>query len=198
PFGGRGEQFAVGIATGDVGDHGRRQGGRLVDFPPTLGDGAFVSEFAQDALQLDAVGIFQAELAGDFPRADLAWIRTDKGNDGVPAWKTIVVFSLHLSPGLARALLRRRLGCSGGLRRRCLGGGRDRRTRLAHRFRFRLRRGFLRRRLLGGLWRVRTGRLVSSLFGGRLLRRGLLRAALRLAAALGGALVAQRVGPGPA
>ena len=151
-----------------------RQGGGLVDFPSALGDGAFVGEFAQDALQLDAVGILQAELAGDFPRADLARIRTDKGDDGVPAWKTIVVFCLHLSPGLARALLRRRLGCSGGLRRRCLGGGCDRRARLADGFRFRLRRGFLRCRLLGGLWRVGIGSLVSSLLGGGLLRRSLL------------------------
>ena len=50
-------------------------------------------------LQLDAVGILQAELAGDFPRADLARIRADEGDDGVPARKTIVVFSLHLLPG---------------------------------------------------------------------------------------------------
>ena len=99
PFGGRGEQFAVGVAAGDVGDHGRRQGGGLVDFPSALGDGAFVGEFAQDALQLDAVGILQAELAGDFPRADLARIRTDEGDDGVPARKTIVVFSSSLIPG---------------------------------------------------------------------------------------------------
>ncbi len=81
-----------------------------MDFASALGDRAVVGEFAQDALQLDAVGILQAELAGDFPRADSARIRTDKGNDGVPARKTIVVFSSSLIPGLARALLRRRLG----------------------------------------------------------------------------------------
>src|SRR5207244_5479240 len=123
PFGGSGEQFAVGVAAGDVGDHGGRQGGGLVDLPPALGDGAVIGEFAQDALQLDAVGILQAELAGDFPRADLAWIRTDKGDDGVPAWKTIVVVSLHLPPCLARALLLRRLVGSGAPLPRSLAAG---------------------------------------------------------------------------
>ena len=162
------EQFAVGVAAGDVGDHGRRQGGGLVDLSPALGDGAVVGELAQDALQLDAVGILQPELAGDFPRADLARIRTDEGDDGVPAWKTIVVFSLHLSPGLARALLRRRLGCGGGLRRRCLGSGRDRRACLADGFRFRFHRGFLRRRLLGRLWRVGIGSFMQPSWRGLL------------------------------
>jgi hypothetical protein len=80
----------------------------LEDFLAALGDGAVVGEFAQDALQLDAVGVLQAELARDLAGADLAWIRTDEGDDGVPGRKAIVVFALHLSPGLARALLRRR------------------------------------------------------------------------------------------
>ena len=43
-------------------------------FRAALGDGAVVGEFAQDALQLDAVGILQAELAGDLAGADLARI----------------------------------------------------------------------------------------------------------------------------
>src|SRR6185436_4153336 len=97
--------------------------------------------------------------------------------DGVPARKAMVVLLLHLSPGLARAFLGGRFGWSGGLGRRCLGGGRDRRARLADGFRLRLRRGLLRGRLLGGLRRVGIGALVGA-FGG-LFRRSLLRSALR-------------------
>ena len=121
PFGGGGQQFAVGVAAGDVGHHGRRKGGGLVDLAAALGDGAVVGEFAQDSLQLDAVGILQAELARDLAGADLAGIRADEGDDGVPARKTIVALFVHLSPGLARALLRRRFGCC-RFRRRRLGG----------------------------------------------------------------------------
>ncbi len=40
PFGGRRDQFAVAVASGDVGHHGRRQCGRLVDFLAVLGDRA--------------------------------------------------------------------------------------------------------------------------------------------------------------
>ena len=99
PFGGRGEQFAVGIAAGDVGHHGRRQGRGLEHLAAAFGDGAVVGEFAQDPLQLDAVGILQAELARDLAGADLAWIRTDEGDDGVPGRKAIVVFFASLIPG---------------------------------------------------------------------------------------------------
>ena len=47
PFGGRGEQFAVAVAAGDVGEHGMRQFGRLVHLAAALGDRAFVGELAQ-------------------------------------------------------------------------------------------------------------------------------------------------------
>ena len=60
PFGGDREQFAVGIAAGDVGHYGRRKCGRFVDLAAALGDGAVVGEFAQNALQLDAVDVLQA------------------------------------------------------------------------------------------------------------------------------------------
>src|SRR5438309_1196422 len=101
-----------------------------------------------------------------------------------------------LSAGLAGALLRRRFGCCCGFCRRRLGGGCDRRARLAGGFRFRFCGSLLRRRFLGGFRCVGIGCL-----GGGLLRRGLLRcsllgAALRFAAALGGALVDQRDGFG--
>src|SRR6185436_12098423 len=56
--------------------------------------------------------------------------------------------------------------------------------------------GLLRCRLLGRLWRVGIGRLVGSLLWRGLLCCSLLGAALRLAAALGGALADQRDGLG--
>ena len=160
PLGGRGEQFAVGVAPGDVGHHGRGQGGRLEDLAAALGDRAVVGEFAQDLLQRDAVGVLQAELARDFAGADVAGIRANEGDDGVPAWKTIVGLLAHLSPGLARALFRGRFGC-GRLGCRGLGGGSDRRARLADGVRLRFRRRLLHRGLLGRLWRVGIGRLVG-------------------------------------
>ena len=43
-------------------------------FLPRLAIGAVVGEFAQDALQLDAVGVLQAEFARDLAGADLARI----------------------------------------------------------------------------------------------------------------------------
>src|SRR5205807_2028414 len=62
-----------------------------------------------------------------------------------------------LSPGLARALLRRRFGCCCGFCRRRLGGGCDRRARLAGGFRFRFCGSLLRRRFLGGFRCVGIG-----------------------------------------
>ena len=62
PFGRRCDQFAVAVAAGDVGHDGRRQCGGLVDFFALLGDRPVVGEFAQDAFQLDALGVLEAEL----------------------------------------------------------------------------------------------------------------------------------------
>ena len=87
------QQFAVGVAAGDVGNHGGRGAGSgSWIFRPALGDGAVVGELAQDALELDAVGILQPELAA-ISACRSCPIRTDEGDDGVPARKTIVVFS---------------------------------------------------------------------------------------------------------
>ncbi|MGY4419398.1 hypothetical protein ACVWY2_001823 [Bradyrhizobium sp. JR6.1] len=108
PLGGRRDQLAVAVAAGDVGEQGRRQRRRLVDLAAALGDRAVVGELAEDPLQLDAVGVLQAELARDLAGADLAWIGADEGDDGVPARKAMVGFSFHLSSCLAGALLRGR------------------------------------------------------------------------------------------
>ena len=44
-------------------------------------DAAFVGEFAQHALELDAAVVLQIEGAGDLARADLAGLVADEGED---------------------------------------------------------------------------------------------------------------------
>src|SRR5205085_1849778 len=95
PFGGGGEQLAVRVAAGDVGEHGMRQLRRLMYLAPALGDRAFVGEFAQNALQLGAVGILQPELARDFAGADLAGMGADEGEDGVAAREALLAPPAH-------------------------------------------------------------------------------------------------------
>ena len=95
PFGRRCDQLAVGIAAGDVGHHGGGQACGLADLLAVLDDRAGLGEVAQQALQLGAVGILQAELARDFPGAGFAGIRANEGDDGVLAWKAAVARSLH-------------------------------------------------------------------------------------------------------
>src|ERR1700722_3471959 len=95
PFGGGGDQLAVAVAAGDVGHHGRRQRRGLVDFLALLGNGAGVGEFAQDALQLDAVGVLQSEFPRDLAGADFSRIRADEGDNGVPLWKNLVALLGH-------------------------------------------------------------------------------------------------------
>ena len=97
PFGGRCDQLAVGVTGRDVGQQGCRQLGGLGDLLALFLDGALVGEVAQNALQLGAVGVLQAELARDFPGADLAGIRADKSDDGVPARKAMVGFLASLT-----------------------------------------------------------------------------------------------------
>ena len=70
-----------------------------LDLLAALVDGAVVGEFAQDALQLGAVGVLQAELARDLAGADLARMRADEGDDGVPARKAIVALLCHFIRG---------------------------------------------------------------------------------------------------
>src|SRR5712691_937378 len=207
PFGGRRDQFAVAVAAGNVGHHGRGQYRRLAYLLAALLDRAFVGQFAQDALEFDAVGVLQAKLPRDFSGADFSRMRADEGDKGVPLWKNLVALFRHLSACLAGALL-----CSGfgrRLRWRGFGRRRYRRAGLAGRggaIGLRLRRGFLRGRLLGWLvsrlvsrlanrlgrlrirfrLRFRLGRLFCF---GRLGGLGLLGAPLRLAAALGDAFV---------
>src|SRR5258708_2943561 len=95
PLGGRRDQFAVAVASGDVGHHGRRQACGFAYFLAAFGDHAFVGEFAQDAFQFGAVGVLQAEFACDLAGSDFSRLRTDEGDDGVRAWKSLVALFCH-------------------------------------------------------------------------------------------------------
>src|SRR5713101_3413507 len=95
PLGGRCDQFAVAIASGDVGHHGRRQACGFAYFLAAFGDHAFVGELAQDAFQFGAVGVLQAEFARDLAGSDFSRLRTYEGDDGVRAWKNLVALFCH-------------------------------------------------------------------------------------------------------
>ena len=97
PFGRNGEQFAVAVATRDIGQQGCGQGFGLADFLAALLDDAFVRELAQQLLQRGAVGVLEAELARDLTRADLAGVGANEGDDGVRRRKAAVALSCHSS-----------------------------------------------------------------------------------------------------
>ena len=81
PFGRRGDQFAVGVAAGDVGERDRRQRAGVMQLLALAFDAAFVGQFAQQALELDPAVVLQIEGAGDFAGADLAGLVADEGED---------------------------------------------------------------------------------------------------------------------
>ena len=79
PFVGRGDQFAVGVARGHVGEHGRGQRAGVMQLLAPLLDRAFVGEVAQHALEFGAQRVLQAEGARDLAGADLAGVLADEG-----------------------------------------------------------------------------------------------------------------------
>jgi hypothetical protein len=97
PFGGGGDQLAVGVAAGDVGDQCRGERVRLGHRVAFFLDGAVVGELAQHALELDAIGVLQAELARNFAGPDLSGICLDEGDDGAPVGKAMVILAFHLT-----------------------------------------------------------------------------------------------------
>ena len=123
PFGGHGDQFAVAVAAGDVGQHAAAARRPDAGLAAALRERAVVGELAQDAFQFDAVGVLQPERAGDFAGAGLAGLRADECDDLVPGGKASVAFSFHLSPCLARAFLGRCFRRRRGFCRRRLGRG---------------------------------------------------------------------------
>ena len=74
-------QVAVGVARGDVGQDGGGQGAGVVQFLAALLDRAVVGQFAQQALELGAHGVLEAEGAGDLAGADLAGLLADEGEN---------------------------------------------------------------------------------------------------------------------
>ena len=96
PFVGNGDEVAVAVARGDVGEHGRGQGAGVVNFLafwPLARDRAVVGHRAQHALEFGAHGVFQAEGAGDFAGADFAGRGGDEGENVFFGGEGIRVFS---------------------------------------------------------------------------------------------------------
>ena len=81
PFDRNGDQLAVGVAAGDVGERDRRQRAGGDELLALAVDAAFVGQFAEQALELDPAVVLQIEGAGDFAGADLAGLVADEGDD---------------------------------------------------------------------------------------------------------------------
>ena len=81
PFGRRGDQLAVVVAAGDVGQRDRRQRAGMMQLLALGFDVSFVGELAQHALELGAAFVLQIESAGDLTRADLAGLVANEGED---------------------------------------------------------------------------------------------------------------------
>src|SRR5258708_2942973 len=108
PFGWRRDQLSVAVASGDVGHHGRRQRGGFADLFSLFGDHAFAGQLTQHALQLGAVGVFEAEFPRDLAGSDISRMPADEGDDGVSGRKSAVAVLCHLTRGPCRRSSSRR------------------------------------------------------------------------------------------
>ena len=81
PLVGRGDELAVAVARGYVGEHGRGQRARMVQFLAAFLDRATVGEVAQHALEFGTHGVLEAEGAGDFAGANFAGLLADEGEN---------------------------------------------------------------------------------------------------------------------
>ncbi len=81
PFVRSGNEVAVAVARRHIGEHGRGQDAGMVQLLAALLDRAFVGELAQQALEVGAQCVFQAEGARDFAGADFAGLVSDEGED---------------------------------------------------------------------------------------------------------------------
>jgi hypothetical protein len=80
PLGRTGQELAIAVAAGDVGENDRRQSaGVMQPFAPAI-DAAFIGQIAQHALERGAIRILGAEGARDFADADLAASFADEGD----------------------------------------------------------------------------------------------------------------------
>ena len=84
PFGRHRDQFAVGVASGDVGEHHIGQHARVVELLAPRLDGAGVGEVAQHLFEGGAIRILETEGAGDLAGADLAGFLADEGEQVLP------------------------------------------------------------------------------------------------------------------
>ena len=79
PFVGCGNQVAVAVTSDDVGEDRRRERARVVQGLAAPLQRAVVGKFAKRALERGAVGILQAEGAGDLADTDWPFLRGDEG-----------------------------------------------------------------------------------------------------------------------
>jgi hypothetical protein len=77
------QKLAVGVASGNVGEHHRRQRAGMMQSLPAAVDAAVVSELAQHAVERRAVGVLGAEGFGDLARGHLPAALADEGDQFV-------------------------------------------------------------------------------------------------------------------
>ena len=87
-------EIAVAVARRDIGQYGRGQGAGMVQLLAPLFDRAFVGKLAQQALEIGAQRVLQAEGAGDFAGADFAGLVADEGEDVGLGGKGRIFFGL--------------------------------------------------------------------------------------------------------
>src|SRR3954451_1643273 len=81
PFGRNGNQFAITIALGDVGEHHSGKGAGVMQLLAPPIDCSFFGEVAEHVAQRSAIRILEAESARDLAHAGLALVRADEGDD---------------------------------------------------------------------------------------------------------------------
>ena len=81
PLGRDRDQFAVGIAIRDVGQHDCGEGTGVMQLLAPAFDRARVGEAAHHLAQRRAVGVLQPEGARDLAHAGLAFVRADEGEN---------------------------------------------------------------------------------------------------------------------
>jgi hypothetical protein len=92
PFGGNGNQLAVGIAAGDVGEDDARERAGVVELLAALFDAAFVGEVAQHGFQRGAICVLEPEGSGDLAGADVAGFLADEGKHVFFAGKGVLMW----------------------------------------------------------------------------------------------------------
>src|SRR5712671_5462949 len=79
PFGRDGDQLAVSVAGGDVGEHNFGQCARMVQLLASFLDRTLIGEVAKHLLEGCAIRVLETEGAGDLSGADVAGFLADEG-----------------------------------------------------------------------------------------------------------------------